>query len=220
MSETTDEKPKSNLSYADIKKRLRETIPEDMISLKPTGRGEDARKIRYVNVTDVKDMLDTRVGSEHWDATFVSQIVAGDTYICWVKIRIHAFDGIFDQDGVGDENFPVKGYGSVGTNAYAQAFRRAAEGHGLARELWRGELSEEQRNAPSTPAQIEALHQQMTRLKREEEAAVRYYTNNRVDLFGEMTQEEASIAMTSLAKIKTPAAPEDAAPAKKNGGKK
>lgn len=191
MSDITDEKI---TTYGEIKKRLRAKIPDKMISHKPVKN----QQIPYVNVTDIKDLLDERVGADHWDSVRVSDCVAGDTYICWVRIRIHAQDGIFEQDGVGDENLVVKGYGSVSTNAYAQAFRRAAEGHGLARELWRGELSEEQMHQPATADQVQALHQQVKRLGKTEESAAKYYTKNRVDLFGEMTQDEAERALQHL----------------------
>lgn len=200
-----DEQKPNELTYAEIKKRLREPIPEKLLSNKPVGRDDSRRTITYVNVTDCKDLLDERVGNGYWDATFVHDNVAGELYICWVKIRIHALDGIFDQDGVGDCSFNRGGFGSASTNAYAQAFRRAAEGHGLARELWRGELSEEQKNSPATTAQIASLHTEIERLGKEELGAAQFYTHGRVELFGDMTQDEAVVAIIEMRKLKTPA---------------
>jgi hypothetical protein len=200
--ETQAERSSSSLSYSEIRKRLRGPIPAELLSHKPAGKGENATKIPYVNVTDVKDLLDQRVGLDAWEAMLVSDTVAGDVYICWVRLTITASDGAFSQDGCGDCNIVVKGYGSVSTNAYAQALRRAAEGHGLARELWRGELSDEQRELPATAHQIAELHQEMTRLGKNEAAAASYYTGGRVDLFGEMTQDEAEKALQQLRRLK------------------
>ncbi len=43
------------------------------------------------------------------------------------------------------ERVDKEGYGDPASNGYAQAVRRAAESHGLGRELWRLELSDEQK---------------------------------------------------------------------------
>lgn len=189
MKEETAELP--NI-YQSIKKRLRAQIPTEFISHKTKGAND---KIKYLNVTDAKDLLDERVGSANWDAQIVRDSVVGKNYIIIVRIRIFADDGIFDQDGTGIEKVDHSGYGDTASNAYAQAFRRAAEGHGLARELWRGELSEEQLIAPATKEQIAALHDRATALSRTEGALASYYSDKRTELFGELTINEANICL-------------------------
>lgn len=185
------EPPPSNL-YGDIKKRLRAQIPTEFISTKTKGTND---KIRYVNVTDAKDLLDDRVGAANWDAQVVRDSVVGKFYIIIVRIRIVADDGIFNQDGTGHEKIDCSSYGDVASNAYAQAFRRAAEGHGLARELWRGELSEEQLNTPATDEQIKALHARAAALARTESAIALHYSGKRTELFGDLTIAEANVAL-------------------------
>jgi hypothetical protein len=77
-------------------------------------------------------------------------------------VMIHASDGAYSQDGTGVESINLRGYGDVASNAYAQAFRRACESHGLARELWRMELSEEQKDI----SRVDAIIGKIGNLKR------------------------------------------------------
>lgn len=128
-------------SYADIKSRLQEPIPSDKLSVKTIQK----HRIEFVNITAMKDLLDERAGI--WEATVVDTKVAGDNLIVIVRIAIHAEDGVFVQDGTGLEALQVSGYGDPFSNAYAQAFRRACETHGLSRELWRKSETRSQANA-------------------------------------------------------------------------
>lgn len=187
------DKINSENTYENIKRRLKEPIPVNLISYKKKG-GND--KISYINVTDCKDLLDQRVGADaQWDAVIVGDSVVGDNYVVKVRIRIWAFDGTFEQDGIGLEKINLNSYGDPATNAYAKAFRRAAEGHGLARELWRDELSEEQLLLPATKQQIADLHTRAAQISRTEDALASHYTEKRTELFGEMTIAEATFAL-------------------------
>jgi hypothetical protein len=76
-----------------------------------------------------------------------------------VTVLIHASDGAYSQDGTGVESINLRGYGDVASNSYAQAFRRACESHGLARELWRMELSEEQKDISREQQEISRTDQ-------------------------------------------------------------
>lgn len=119
--------------YADIKRRLSEPVPPGLISTRPQG----GATIEYINITNYKDLLDARVGI--WESIVTDFKQIGESLCCVVKLIIHADDGIYAQDGTGIEPINVVGYGDAFSNSYAQAFRRACEGHGLSRELWRRE---------------------------------------------------------------------------------
>lgn len=141
-------------TYADIKRRLSEPVPANLIS----HMDRSGRDIPYLNVTDLKDLLDARAGVWESQVTEFKQI--GETLCCVVRVTIHASDGMFIQDGTGVEDIIVRGYGDVFSNAYAQAIRRACEGHGLARELWRkdehGQQTPQRLNSPANPSNPQA----------------------------------------------------------------
>ena len=130
--------------YADIKSRLAEPIPPASISSKTIQK----HHIEYVNVTVMKDLLDERAGV--WEALVMDTRQVGENLCCVVRVSIHAADGIFSQDGTGIEELVVSGYGDAFSNAYAQAFRRACESHGLGRELWRKKESRDATGGGST----------------------------------------------------------------------
>lgn len=119
--------------FAEIKKQLSAPVPTDLISVRNQGN----RDIHYVNVTDYKDLLDQRAGI--WEAIVMDFKQIGESLCCVVRLTIHADDGSFTQDGTGIEPLNTSSYGDPFSNAYAQAFRRACEGFGLSRELWRGD---------------------------------------------------------------------------------
>jgi hypothetical protein len=119
--------------YADIKKRLAEPLPASVISSRPAGK--DGAKAEYVNVTQIKDLLDERAGI--WEAIVLDTRQVGESICTVVRVTIHAKDGQYSQDGTGMEMLNGSGYGDPFSIAYAQAFRRACESHGLGRELWR-----------------------------------------------------------------------------------
>jgi hypothetical protein len=129
------EEGRPNLTYDMIKANLLVPINPVLISQKPVGRGNDEHFVDYVNITDMKDILDDRAGL--WTALVKKTIVAEGMLLMVVSITIHAEDGDFTQDGTGFESLNFRGFGDIYSSAYAQAFRRAAEGHGLGRELWR-----------------------------------------------------------------------------------
>lgn len=127
-----------NVTYYMLKANLATPIPREMISSKQ--KGWDKKKdepiiIEYANVTDLKDLLDERVGL--WTAIVTSFQQIGNSLCVVVRITIYATDGAFYSDGTGIENLDTSSYGDPFSNAYAQAFRRACEGHGMGREMWR-----------------------------------------------------------------------------------
>lgn len=127
-----------NVTYYMLKANLAAPIPREMVSQKQKGYDKQNQKpifIDYVNITDLKDLLDERVGL--WEAGVNSYRQVGDELCVVVRISIHAVDGIFHSDGTGSEWINHNGFGDTFSNAYAQGFRRACEGHSLGRELWR-----------------------------------------------------------------------------------
>lgn len=127
-------------SYEAVKERLCQPVPRELIRQREAGRDRQGNAIYvdYINVTDYKDLLDERVGT--WEAVVAEFKQISESLCVVVKLIIHTDDGAFAQDGTGIESIAeFSGYGDPFSNAYAQAFRRACEGHGLSRELWRGE---------------------------------------------------------------------------------
>jgi hypothetical protein len=145
-------------TYKELVRALKTPIPESYISTKKTG----SASIRFVNVTDIKDLLDERLGEHVWESSVKSCQQVGENLVMIVTVMIHASDGAYSQDGTGVESINLRGYGDVASNAYAQAFRRACESHGLARELWRMELSEEQKDI----SRVDAIIGKIGNLKR------------------------------------------------------
>lgn len=125
------------MKYDEIKRKLSEPVPLDLISQKTQiTRSGSEFTIDYVNITDYKDLLDGRAGS-NWESEVTDFKQVGDLLCCVVRIKIYADDGVFSHDGTGQEPVTTTAWGDPFSNAYAQAFRRACEGHGLSRELWR-----------------------------------------------------------------------------------
>lgn len=136
--------------YSAIKKRLAEPVPTELISTRYQKTRDGAEiGIQYINITDYKDLLDQRCGENVWEALISDWKQVGNSLTCVVKLVIHCDDGAFAQDGTGIEPLEIAGYGDPFSNAYAQAFRRACEGHGLSRELWRGEHGQQRPQQPS-----------------------------------------------------------------------
>lgn len=129
------EEGKPNLYYDMIRANLQVPIDPALISQKPVYHGNQERFIDYVNVTDLKDILDDRAGI--WTASIKHTFTTENALFTVVSVSIHAEDGIYTQDGNGAERLSGVSFGDPFSNAYAQAFRRACEGHGLGRELWR-----------------------------------------------------------------------------------
>lgn len=124
------------LNYQEIKGNLAVLIPPEWVSYKVRkGRNNQEVKIEYVNVTVLKDFLDERAGN--WTAEVKSTTVMGNQIGIVVRLSIECLDGWYFQDGTGIEELNHSSFGDSYSNAYAQAFRRACEGHGLGRELWR-----------------------------------------------------------------------------------
>jgi len=118
-------------SFSAIRARLAAPIDAKYISIKNLG----GRDIPFVNITDMKDILDERVPVWESHVAEVKQI--GENLCVVVRLSIHTTDGVFSQDGTGLEMLNVNSYGDPFSNAYAQAFRRACEGFALGRDLWR-----------------------------------------------------------------------------------
>lgn len=137
-TDTIIENPR--LSYEDIRRLLLEPVPKHLISYRPVKQGAPPT-IAYINVTDYKDLMDARAGI--WESHIVDFRQVGNSMACVVRVTIHAEDGSFSHDGSGIEAMEIRGYGDPFSNSFAQAFRRACEGHGLSRELWRSAESNE-----------------------------------------------------------------------------
>lgn len=119
------------LSYYQIQKNLEAKIPDSLIRT-----ADKPGHPRYINITDLKDLLDKRAGI--WYAQLKSGNQVGNQYILWLTLSIVDKDGnVYSQDGCGFEEINYDSYGDTASNAYSQALKRAAESHGLARELWR-----------------------------------------------------------------------------------
>ncbi len=80
----------------------------------------------------------------------------------------------------------MRGYGDTASNAYAQGLRRAAESHGLGRELWRMELSDEQKEiARESEPKAKPLREQMIE-------RIGLIKSNIVELGGKVEKEDLS----------------------------
>jgi hypothetical protein len=148
------------VSYYLLKANLALPIPAQMITQKQKGWDKERNEpvlIDYVNVTDLKDLLDERVGV--WTAHVLSYQQIGYELCVVVRLSIYASDGIFSSDGTGVNNVDHKGFGDTFSNAYAQAFRRACEGHGMGRELWRKTEHLEATEAAQTSRQADNSEQ-------------------------------------------------------------
>jgi len=136
------------VTYYMLKANLALPIPRTLISTKNKGwdkKSGDPILIEYCNVTDLKDLLDERVGL--WTSEVMSFQQIGNSLCIVVRISVFATDGVFHSDGTGIESLSSGGFGDPFSNAYAQGFRRACEGHGMGREMWRKSEHVENANA-------------------------------------------------------------------------
>src|SRR5262245_7522298 len=113
--------PADEFSYSAVRSRLAAPIEPGYVLTKNIA----GRNIQYVNITDLKDILDSRVPV--WESQVVETKQIGENLCIVVRLYVHTTDGIFTQDGTGLEMLTVNGYGDPYSNAYAQAFRRACE---------------------------------------------------------------------------------------------
>lgn len=123
------------MNKEELKKRIQEPIDEKVIRYMPKG----GANIPFVNITDLKDVLDERAGFGNWSVYIKNEMVAGDYYVVTVTLGITTDEEALSQDGQGSEKVTKEDYGGFVASAYAQAFRRACESFGLGRELWRKE---------------------------------------------------------------------------------
>lgn len=192
----------NDLSYQDLLTELRKPIDGKYISKKPRA----GKEFDYIQITDCKDLLDERIGRHRWESSVANVQMTEIGVVVIVKISFHTSDGIFSHDGTGYETASAN-FGDPASNAYAQAFRRALEGFGFARELWRNELSEEQANAVVSPAQVDKLHELLKELNslidepKVETNVAKHYATNDAELFGDMLYIDASKAIHSLEQL-------------------
>jgi hypothetical protein len=144
-------------SFGAIRARLAMPIEASRIMTKNIG----GRNIAFVNITDMKDILDERVPVWESHVTETKQI--GDNLCVVVRLTIHSTDGIFSQDGTGLESLAINGYGDPFSNAYAQAFRRACESFALGRELWRKDHSSSSSSSSSNRQSSQPRRPQATK---------------------------------------------------------
>jgi len=145
------------LPIENIKRLLAEPVPAHLIRSREGGRDRNGQVfyLDYINVYDYKDLLDERAGV--WEALIVDYKQVSESMTCVVRITITAEDGKFSQDGTGIEPLAGNIYGYPFSNAYAQAFRRACEGWGLSRDLWRvdSHAPVQQQQAPQAQAPVQ-----------------------------------------------------------------
>lgn len=153
-------------SLNEVMTRLNVPIPSKLLDKKPDKSGAI-----YVNITSEKDLLDWACGfGRHREE--ILQIIPkietnykkrGPGAMLGMTVRVHIQtldEGWIFQDGTGTEWLTGSDiFGDPLTNAYAQAVRRAAESHCLARELWRKEISKPQARAKQALAQNQKLAQ-------------------------------------------------------------
>lgn len=192
-------------SYVELLEKLRKPIEPKRLSTKIIS----GDKIPFVNITDCKDILDERIGGHRWESSIKSCQLTDVGCSVVVEIRVHSSDGMFAHDGTGFAKASVY-YGDPPSNAYAQAFRRALEGFGFCRELWRQELSEEQQSSIATTEQVAELHELLDELnnliiendtggeQRTETAVASHYSDGNAELFGEMMYLDAVKATDGL----------------------
>ena len=126
----------------ELLRRLREPLPANKIKVKNTGEG--GYQAEYVNVTDLKDLIDDRIGAGNWQSFLREMQVIHDNglgqLIVIVEVKITGDDDkACTHIGNGWEVLEGVKYGDPCSNAYAMAMRRALESFGLGRELWRKE---------------------------------------------------------------------------------
>lgn len=118
-------------SYNELRLKMLEPVPEQMVHIKEKG----GREIPFMNITDVVDILDERAGI--WRNFVKNEIQIGDQFIITVCIEVLAREGWIAREDVGNEEINLNSYGDTSSNAFAMAFKRAAAKHGVGRELWR-----------------------------------------------------------------------------------
>jgi hypothetical protein len=135
-------------TYSEIVTAIRQPIPSDKIRY----RKQKDTDIAYLDITDCKDLMDQRAGV--WSSEVVSLQQLGSQCVAVVRVSIHTKEGIVSHDGTGYEQIDRESYGDTASNAYAQAFKRACESFGLARELWRREVATHTDQQPSNVRSI------------------------------------------------------------------
>lgn len=128
--------------YTDIHKILVDPVDKNLLRWR-SAKKDGPKTIAYINVTDYKDLLDFRVGPAFWTSEVTQFKQISESLCVVVRIAIRTIDGTIFHDGTGISPIAVVGFGDPFSNAYSQAFRRACEGHGLSRELWRTEEANE-----------------------------------------------------------------------------
>ena len=104
-------------TYREIQQALRLPIESKYISDSKQG----GANIKYVSVTDLKDILDARLGENVWESSVKSCQQIGGSFVMIVSLMIHCSDGAFAHDGTGHESVDNSGFGDLATNAFAQA---------------------------------------------------------------------------------------------------
>lgn len=120
---------KISQEFKEILNSLRAPLPEKLIKKRKQG-GTD---IDYIEWTTASDVLDEKVVNYQVDIAKVIEM--GDYVMIEVGITINGER----RANVGSEKLSHKGFGDPFTNAYAQAFKRAAASWGIARTLYQDE---------------------------------------------------------------------------------
>lgn len=135
MTSTKQPHP-SDLTLREMLEALAQPLPAHLIKTKNTGDYQ----AEYVNVTDLKDLADQRIGSGSWETFIEEAFQASEQFILIVKITVTGSDGkSCSHIGTGFEFIEDIKYGDTSSNAYAMGIKRCFESFGLGRQLWRKE---------------------------------------------------------------------------------
>jgi len=136
----------------ELEAALAEPFPDEVHKEREVGGG---KKVTYVEWADYVERMNDLVGVRGWESHVDVAAVAGDTVI--VKCEISILGNT--KSSLGDEVLDAKGYGSVATNAEAQAKKRAFAQHGVGLYLYDkgGGKNPGARTTPKRPAQPSPL---------------------------------------------------------------
>ncbi len=115
--------------FKEMLEKLRTPLPNKLIKQRMQGGSE----IDYITWTTASDILDQYVSN--YTVDIGKMLVLGDYVVIEVGITINGER----RANIGSEKLSHKGYGDPFTNAFAQAFKRAAALWGLARNLYQEE---------------------------------------------------------------------------------
>lgn len=106
--------------------KIAERVPDALIKTRPQG----GQQIRYIEWHAVRDLLDERAPG--WSVEIREIGLLAERIYVRLALTINGVT----REQVGNEEEEQKGYGDPYSNAYAQAFKRAAAMFGIGSELY------------------------------------------------------------------------------------